>query len=427
LPAVISNKADIYACIQKNWSQTQRTRNPSVYINMYLVIGSDPRPTKQCESKTKASVKDTRVQFKKDYLLEGFTIDLEESSVLRFMRDVEGVSQRQSTSFCRLDSFMNTSSTLEGIGDVHADLRGNNESAYSMDQFTCKKGEALNLREDLQWSVKQPIDESFFPLHGQSEPTTAATCELARQQEKSSLPNLVQKSSADGLTNVETNLAQMLLTKLWIACQEPHLPPVPEDGAEDAGKGQRSSQKSSGCEGGSKEPSTLSQKRARQLNSTSDEDDYGEDGGSKKSSSRRSRGRGPRKQGEFGCPFFKHDPHKHGGRNGCRQYSHENVSFLVRVSDSGIFCTISGPEMASNSDLPLQDHIGAKHVRANDLNGSMWLKLRDTKHLKGLDRYKEIYAILFPGDEAGIRNPCRWCFTSFRVYFSIPELIRSRF
>jgi hypothetical protein len=394
---------------------------------MHLVIDSDPRPTTQLESKTRAGVKGTRVQFKKDHLLEGFTIDLEESSVLRFMRDVEGVSQRQNTSFCHLDSFMNTSSALESIGDIHADLRGNNESAYSMDPFTCKKGEALDLGKDLQWSVKRLIDESLFPLHGQSEPTTAATCELARQQEKSSLPNLVRKSSADGLTKVEINLAPMLLTKLWIACQDPYLTPVPEDGAEDAGKGQRSSQKSSGGKGGSKEPSRPSQKRARQLNSTSGEDDYDGDGGSKKPSSRRSRGRGPRKQGEFGCPFFKHDPHKHGGRNGCRQYSHENVSILLRVSGSGVFCAISSPEMASNSDLLLQDHIGVKHLRANDLNGIMWLKLRNTKHLKGLDRYREIYAVLFPGDEAGIRNPCRWCFTSLRVYFSAPELTRSRF
>lgn len=52
-----------------------------------------------------------------------------------------------------------------------------------------------------------------------------------------------------------------------------------------------------------------------------------------------------------------------------------------------------------------------KHLQNNDLNGTVWLQLKGTKHLKGADRYKEIYAILFPDDEAGIQNPCKRRFT----------------
>ena len=67
--------------------------------------------------------------------------------------------------------------------------------------------------------------------------------------------------------------------------------------------------------------------------SKENEDD---DGDARKPNRRRSHGRRPRKQNEFACPFFKHDAHKHGGRRGCREYSHEDVKVLLRVSGPGI-------------------------------------------------------------------------------------------
>lgn len=60
----------------------------------------------------------------------------------------------------------------------------------------------------------------------------------------------------------------------------------------------------------------------------------------------------------------------------------------------------------SSANVRVQDHIGLKHLRNNDLDANMLHELKTTKHLKGAERYKAIYAKLFPGDELGIRNPC---------------------
>ena len=74
-----------------------------------------------------------------------------------------------------------------------------------------------------------------------------------------------------------------------------------------------------------------------------------------------------------------------------------------------VLASFTAARISKLTNLSMQDHIGTKHLRDNDLDGTTWLRLKETRNLRGSARYKEMYALLFPDDQAGIQNPCR-CF-----------------
>jgi hypothetical protein len=254
------------------------------------------------------------------------------------MLNVGQASRRQITSSDQLDSFMNAFCIHPGIEDT-ANWRAE-DPRYALNEHVYNKRGPLELYKDLLRSTEQIVEETFNPIYGASELKKAALCELGYRQTESSVPSFGEASSVNELADVEVNMVHMLLTKLWIACQDPIFTLIPEDGTGDGSKGQESTQKSRKSNAGGEALSRPGQKRSRQNLRAPDSDNEGEDGDPKKPDSRKLRITNAHKQIAFGCPFFKHDPQKHGERRGCRQYSHENVGILLRVSDFNIHYTM---------------------------------------------------------------------------------------
>ena len=307
-----------------------------------------PEVADMAETKSKAN----QDLFKHGYLLDRY---LEDSSRPEIGQNLERIPQGQKTRTSELDSSMQAASISDGTVDTSAGFWRDDKMTYNMNEPTCftyTQEEALDLYKNLFQSAKQLIRETFRIIDGRLELKTAALNELnQRHFERSTLSGgkVSPNHETDG---VELNIVLMLMKKLWIACQDPISSSYPEDGAGNGSRvpqrGHKSSQKKAGNQGSSnpmssQESSQRGQKRSRQPPRTpdsEDEDDEDEDEDPKKAGGGGFRGTRPRSPNEFGCPFFKHDPETHGGRGGCREYSHKSVGILLRVSGPGIGQTI---------------------------------------------------------------------------------------
>ncbi|ERF73007.1 hypothetical protein EPUS_07101 [Endocarpon pusillum Z07020] len=276
-------------------------------------------------------------------------IDLKQSCSKKFIDVFTRASQTQVIASNQIESPLDTSPILAEIGDMITCSQKAIDRTYGLEKFIFPIAAALGLYEDQ--SAKQIINRSFLTIHVGSVFRKAAVGESGHLGDEIRTPIVCGASPNSDVASEEVNTISMLFAKLSPAHQDASITLAPGDGAEDG----------------------------RQQEHREEDEDDGEN--YKQPKGRKSRGKGPRKQNEFACPFFKHDPRKYGGRGGCREYSHEKVGNLLR------------------------DHIGNKHLRDNDIDATMWLRLKETKNLRGAARYREMYALLFPDDQAGIQNP----------------------
>jgi hypothetical protein len=315
--------------------------DPKPCFKMDYVTVSNRHFSEKFEDMTEATSKDEHRPLKRGCMLKRYTDGLEHSWVVKFLQDLRGRWQGQETSLDQLDTFMNADSTntsffLEDIEDSRACSWRDKEKSYLMAHFIYPSGEDWDLRKDLFYTVTQLLDDTFPTLSSRSEVTESAINDLSRGKAKSSLPSLDEASSEDEIAGVEADIVHLLLTEFWIASRDLPFTSVPENGANSGRKEQHGGQESVGEKARGVKSFQSAQKRPRLLPRTPESD--GEDGDSELENPerRRFRGRGPRMPNEFGCPFFKHDPNKHGGRGGCREYSHRIVGNLLRVSTSGV-------------------------------------------------------------------------------------------
>jgi hypothetical protein len=291
-----------------------------------------------------------RLEAKKEQLTRGKLLEryLENLGVSKSVRNVKRASQGRITTMDDLDSFMQTCSIPSDIDNTGATLWRDNETTYTMNEFTCpsySNGEASYSKKDLFQPAKWRLHEPFSPINDRSKFTVTTTDELLQPHTEN--PTLGLDDVPPKTADVELKIVRTWLAKLWMAFQDPSSTSNPEDGAEYGSRDQQSgrerskkksgNQESSNTTMSSQESSKAGQKRSRQPPRTPDSDDEADDDGDpKKPGGGGFRGRGPRMLNEFGCPFFKHDPETHGGRGGCREYSHISVGILLRVSLSGI-------------------------------------------------------------------------------------------
>jgi hypothetical protein len=305
---------------------------------MDTAISSPLSMSMRAKNNTATKLKFNRELSRKGDLLDRYLVDLEDSWVVRFMLNVGQASQEQHTSSDQLDSFMNAFRIHPGIEDT-INWRAE-DPTYALNEHVYNKRGPVKLYKDLLRSTEQILEETFSPIYAASELKQAALCELDHRQIESSVPSLGDASSVNELADVEVNIVHMLLTKLWIACQDPRFTLIPEDGTGDGSKGQEGTQKSRKGDAGGEAFSRPGQKHSRQNLQAPDSENEDEDGDPEKSDSRKLRITNSHKQTAFPCPFFKHDPQKHGERRGCRQYSQKDVGVLLRVSDFNIHDTM---------------------------------------------------------------------------------------
>jgi hypothetical protein len=170
------------------------------------------------------------------------------------------------------------------------------------------------------------------PIDSASRLPEAERCELDLPQTETSPPNGDKGSSRRKIANLETNLLPRVVKMHRMVSQNSPWTSIPEDVDGNGGKRLQTGRASSGSKYGSEGSANPGHKRPRGVTLLPGSDGEDGDGNLKKPDGRKPRGKGPRKPQEFGCPFFKHDPHKYGGRGGCREYSHDRVSILLRVS-----------------------------------------------------------------------------------------------
>jgi hypothetical protein len=251
------------------------------------------------------------------YSVKCYTADPENSSMSKHLWSVEPAFQEQTLYFNQFGPLIITFWTVDRNEYAFLGAQTDAERMFLDDQLTRNKAEELDLVENPYGRGEDQLVEISSPTHSSiSSPLGPA-----------------KVSSDNAAADCVVRVFQRLLTKLWVACQDTSSTPRPRDGADDRSKGQHSSQKRSKSECSNEQSSKPGKKRRRQLpgnpGSECDDDDDDPD----IPEGRRARGRGHRQRSEFGCPFFKHDPDRHGGRGGCRDYSNENVSKLLKVSD----------------------------------------------------------------------------------------------
>ena len=184
---------------------------------------------------------------------------------------------------------------------------------------------------------EQIINRSFLTIHVCSAFRKAAIGESGHLGDENRTPIVCKASSNSDAASGEVNKISMLFAKLSPVHQDASTILAQGDGAEDGRQQERDSQKTSKDKARSEQFDKPNHKRLRQIPRGSDREEEDDGPNSKQPNGRKSRGKGPRKQNEFACPFIKHDPQKYGGRGGCREYSHKNVGNLLRVGGSSIF------------------------------------------------------------------------------------------
>lgn len=327
--------------VEESLSFDLKSRTDPLRFKMDYVTVSNRHFSEEFGDMAEATSKDKHRPLKRGCMLKHYAEDLEHSWVVKFLQDLRGRWQGQETSLDQLDSFMNadsanTSFVLEDIEDSRDCSWRDKEKSYPMAHFIYRRGEDWDLCKDLFYTVTQLLDDAFPTLSSRSELTESAINDLSQGKAKSSLPSLDEASSEDEIAGVEADIVHLLLTELWIASRDLQFTSVPENGADSGRKEQHGGQEGGGKKTRGVQSFQSGQKRPRLLPRTPESDGEDDDSNSKKPERRRFRGRGPRMPNEFGCPFFKHDPDKHGGRGGCREYSHRNVGNLLRVSTSGV-------------------------------------------------------------------------------------------
>lgn len=265
-------------------------------------------------------------------------IELKPSCSERFFDAVTRASQAQVTFWHRIESSSNISPILAGIGDTMICSRKAIDTIYGLEGFTSITAAALGLHENQ--SVEQIIDRATLTIYVCSAYRNTESGQSRYLGNERLTPIVCDASSNSNAVLGRVNTVPLLFAKLWPARQDASIILAPGNGADDGRQRERNSQKTSKDKARSEQFAMSNHKRSRQLPRGSDDDD--DDGeNSKQPNGRKSRGKGPRKQNEFACPFFKHNPQKYGGRGGCREYSHEHVGNLLRVSGSGIYYMVS--------------------------------------------------------------------------------------
>lgn len=343
------------------------------------------------------------------HMLKHYTSETTNLWIVKLYPKVDQASLAPDTSLNQLHWVLKTPSKtasfiLDALKDTRADSCRDHGKTCAMDKFPGNHGEALDLVSD---SPEWALEEDISWVDGQIGSTISLLSEPGQRPTDSLAMSLENDASDNERADAEAHTINTLLTKLWIVWQNLSFISVPANGADDSSRRQQSCQQGGEHRVRGQVSSKLAQKRPSQLPESPESD---EDRDPKRPEIRKLRGRDHRFQNEFGCPYFKHDPEKHGGRSGCRVYSHKSVSILLRVCNAHIW--ESNGNSPIDADETLQDHIRTKHLRNSDLDAAMWQELKTTRHLKGAERYKAIYAKLFPGDSVGIRNPCGLFLTS---------------
>lgn len=281
----------------------------------------------------------------REYLPEGHFQDV---VVSKLIRNIGQASQGQINSQVDLDMLVEICAISNSIDITSAASGRGHANKYTMDGFTCStysNEEALDVQNYVFASTSSRLSESFCSINDQPKFSQKATSKLDQQHAKRPQPRLDELYSE--IADIKLRIVLMLLTKLWLALQSPSSASDPKDGSDNASRNQQRGYESNKNRVGNPESSNpmssqesckTGQKRSRQSPRTpgseeEDDEDDEDDEDPKKPGAGGVRGRGPRKLNEFGCPFFKHDPQTHGGRGGCREYSHISVSILMRVSD----------------------------------------------------------------------------------------------
>jgi hypothetical protein len=287
-------------------------------------------------------------QSKPKCMLERYTADLEDSWVAEFIRSIERAPRVQKISSLQLRLNLLVEKFLADCNLDHIEQNGpgQNEKACLLDDHRYDEKEVLDRRQTSRQTSRQMSKHasSGIDIPGPQRKllTDAAVDELGQVQAESSPPSLTSMSSDDETNSCETSVVLILLQELWLAFTRAELADFVEDGGDDNSNSCKSSKtvaKTGRAMPDTSTPvttgdlSTLGPRRARLPGQSPDSEDE-ENNDPKKPGAKKPRGRGPRMPGEFGCPFFKHDPDKHGGRGGCRDYSHRCVGNLLRVSDS---------------------------------------------------------------------------------------------
>jgi hypothetical protein len=294
----------------------------------------------ECVSET--STKTSLDPFNKSSAISRYSADLEDSWIMSFINGVQDAAPPPKAVVAQLESFMDscpihdeTDRTIKGSWNQY-------EQACSVDVDIYRKGEALDFCADILVSTTQILRCTVFQIRQQLYPSNPKAPALDELDKMSSPPSMIDASAVDEVGVAEANVLHMLLEKLRLARQEPETDVVPEEGGDgnsDSPSGgttgiakvdsrNSSSQLSSGVS------SQVGQKRHRLPGGSPDsDDDKDEDENPKRRNERKPRRRAPRLPEDLGCPFYKHDPEKYGGRGGCSEYSHHNMSILLRVSN----------------------------------------------------------------------------------------------